>query len=211
MNEFALTSTGWTHAALVHRAASWLHTRLRCRVVLTEQTTGGGEIPDAIGWKFLTESHLIEAKVSRADFFADRLKPFRCVPATGMGTYRYFMVPAGIVTVDDLAAHCPGWGLLEVKGRSVYVTRKPIAQPAKNETQEIAQLTQALMQAQLRIEEPLHSWLTGPDSPVGRFRASQREERQRLKDAAAALPSEHARNRQWLLEQQPLTLSEIEL
>jgi hypothetical protein len=56
MDTLTLTSPDFTHAQLVQRAALWLRNNERCRVVLTEQTTGSGEIPDALGWKYLTES-----------------------------------------------------------------------------------------------------------------------------------------------------------
>jgi hypothetical protein len=125
-----------------------------------------------------THSYLIECKVSRSDFFADRAKPFRCEPALGMGLYRYFMAPSGVLTVDDLEEKCDGWGLLEVRGRSVFVLREAKPHTSHNQAEEIAQLVQALAQAQFRVPEPLHVWLTGPDSPVGKMREQQRQQRE---------------------------------
>ena len=49
----------------------------RCGVVLSEQACVSGEMPDAIGWKRANHSVLVECKVTRADFLADRGKPFR--------------------------------------------------------------------------------------------------------------------------------------
>jgi len=72
------------------------------------------EIPDAIGWK-TRASTLIECKSTRSSFRADSKKRCRRVfteyYAFGMGTRRYYMVPEGMINVQDLPR---GWGLLEV-------------------------------------------------------------------------------------------------
>ena len=65
-----------THGQLVERAVRWLRS-YRCGVVLSEQACVSGEMPDAIGWKRANHSVLVECKVTRADFLADRGKPFR--------------------------------------------------------------------------------------------------------------------------------------
>jgi hypothetical protein len=160
-----------THAQLVQRGAMWLRNRKNCRVVLAEQTTGRGEIADVVGWKFGNCSFLLECKVSRGDFFADRCKPFRVDPSLGMGSYRYFLAPTGVLAAEDVAGD---WGLLEVRGRSIFVLKEAQPQVAHNHPEEVALLVQALAQAQLRVSEPLHLWLTAPDSPVGEMRARQK-------------------------------------
>jgi len=104
-----------THAKLVDLAVRWLR-RYRCGVVLSEQACVSGEMPDAIGWKKQCHSVLIECKVSRADFLADRDKPFRQKPETGVGSERYYLTPRGLIHPEELPA---GWGLLEVRGRDV--------------------------------------------------------------------------------------------
>ena len=68
-----------THAKLVSIAVRWLR-RYRCGVVLSEQSCVSGEMPDAIGWKKACHSVLVESKVSRGDFLADRAKRFRQKP-----------------------------------------------------------------------------------------------------------------------------------
>lgn len=105
-----------SHAELVQRAARWLRGRMRCGVVLTERSAlhETGEIPDAIGWKS-GHAHVVECKVSRADFLADREKRHRLDPMRGMGRFRYYMVLPGVAK----AADCPaGFGLIEAQGRS---------------------------------------------------------------------------------------------
>lgn len=96
-------------------AVRWLR-RYRCGVVLSEQACVSGEMPDAIGWKKACHSVLIESKVSRADFLADRDKPFRKNPELGVGCERYYLAPRGLIRSDELPT---GWGLLEVCGREI--------------------------------------------------------------------------------------------
>lgn len=107
-----------THAELVALAERWLW-RQGCGVVLREfSTIATAEIPDAIGWR-IGVSILIECKASRADFLADRRKPFRANPEEGVGDWRFYLTPQGLVRPDELPE---GWGLLEAKGGRVYRT-----------------------------------------------------------------------------------------
>jgi hypothetical protein len=98
-----------THAQLVEKAVHWLR-RYRCGVVLSEQACVSGEMPDAIGWKRACHSVLVECKVTRSDFLADRAKPFRLKPEQGVGCERFYLVPSGLARREDLPQ---GWGLLE--------------------------------------------------------------------------------------------------
>jgi hypothetical protein len=107
------------HAFLVTRAVEWLR-RYRCGVVLSEQACVSGEMPDAIGWKRTCHSVLVECKISRADFLADRNKPFRVKPELGVGSERFYLAPKDLVNVEELP---PGWGLLEYQNRSIELVR----------------------------------------------------------------------------------------
>jgi hypothetical protein len=107
-----------THVQLVERAVRWLR-RYRCGVVLSEQACVSGEMPDAIGWKQACHSVLVECKVTRADFLADRSKPFRQKPEKGVGSERFYLAPAGLVKIEELPA---GWGLLEFRRGCVNLT-----------------------------------------------------------------------------------------
>ena len=73
-------------------------------------------MPDAIGWKKACHSVLVECKVSRADFLADREKPFRQKPESGVGCERFYLAPKGLIRLEELRS---GWGLLEVCGREI--------------------------------------------------------------------------------------------
>jgi hypothetical protein len=108
-----------THAQLVEKAVYWLR-RYRCGVVLSEQACASGEMPDAIGWKSACHSVLVECKVTRSDFLADRAKPFRLKPEHGVGCERFYLVPAGILCREELPA---GWGLLELCHNKIEITQ----------------------------------------------------------------------------------------
>jgi hypothetical protein len=109
-----------THASLVRKAVEWLRS-YRCGVVLSEQACVSGEMPDAIGWKRACHSVLVECKVSRADFLADRAKPFRLQPQIAVGCERFYLAPRGLIRGEELPA---GWGLLELHNRRIEVIRR---------------------------------------------------------------------------------------
>ena len=57
---------------------------------------------------------LIEAKTSRSDFLVDRKKPHRINPETGVGKWRYYICPTGLIKPTELPEK---WGLIYVNGR----------------------------------------------------------------------------------------------
>ena len=109
-----------THAHLVSKGVEWLR-RYGCGIVLSEQMCISGEAPDAIGWKGACRSVLVECKLTRSDFLADRSKPFRQNPELGLGCERWYLTPAGLLSPMDLPLH---WGLLEQNNRKLYVIAK---------------------------------------------------------------------------------------
>ncbi|MGX9960667.1 hypothetical protein ACW0US_18115 [Xanthomonas euvesicatoria] len=104
-----------THDELVQTGRRWLKAN-GCRAILHEPFRAGEpEQPDVIGWRDGV-SILIEAKASRSDFLADAKKPWRITPERGMGDWRFYIAPAGLIDPAELP---DGWGLLEVSGRRV--------------------------------------------------------------------------------------------
>lgn len=98
------------HDELCKIGETWLR-RQGCRVVLRDPFKAAvftGECPDVIGWRD-GHSILIECKVSRSDFLADKAKKFRITPELGMGDARLFLAPRGVIRIADLPT---GWGLL---------------------------------------------------------------------------------------------------
>jgi len=69
-------------------------------------------MPDALGWKQACHSVLVECKVTRSDFLADRAKPFRQKSEKGVGNERFYLAPPGMIKVEELPA---GWGLLQIQ------------------------------------------------------------------------------------------------
>jgi hypothetical protein len=143
-----------THADLVKLGLRWLSRR--CSVVFAEFATAGTwETPDVIGWR--SASTLIECKVSRSDFSADAKKPPRLYPEFGMGRYRYFLCPAGIISADELPDR---WGLLWVKDGRVYLQRSAAQFPEIADYAEVKFLVSMLRRAQVRLgDKPLSDWL----------------------------------------------------
>ncbi len=142
-----------THQALVELAVRWLRTTYRCGIVLSEQACCSGETPDVIGWKARCRSVLIECKVSRADFLADRNKPWRQDPQGALGCERFYMAPAGLIAPDELPA---GWGLLEVRGRNIEVavpcSKRKSLRSTDGLMNEMNLLLASLRRVEIRIE-----------------------------------------------------------
>ena len=129
---------------------AWLR-RYRCGVVLSEQACVSGEMPDAIGWKKTCHSVLVECKASRPDFIADRDKPVRRRPETGVGCERYYLAPKRLIRADEIPS---GWGLLEVNGRELEKT-KASAKNLRSEVgfgYEMNLLLASLRRVEVRIE-----------------------------------------------------------
>jgi hypothetical protein len=141
-----------THRQLVRLAEQWLRRHCRCGIVLSEQSCANGETPDVIGWKGKCRSILVECKVSRADFLADREKPFRMHPELGMGCERLYLTPAGLVDPGELP---PKWGLLECKGRELRLVVRPARNSQRAEAGlmwEMNLLLASLRRVEVRIE-----------------------------------------------------------
>lgn len=116
-------SKAFTHSELCDVAVRWLKRSCSqgghgCHVAFSEVKSGwSGEIPDAIGFRRMgygerDGSVLVEVKTSRSDFLADKKKPHRATG--GVGKFRYFMAPTGLIKVEELPEK---WGLIEVNSR----------------------------------------------------------------------------------------------
>jgi len=139
-----------THAQLVQKAVAWLRS-YRCGVILSEQACLSGEMPDAIGWKRACHSVLVECKISRADFLADRDKPFRRKQEVGLGCERFYLTPAGMLRLEELPA---GWGLLEYQNRKIKLLQ-PAARNLRTATgfrYEMNLLLASLRRVEVRVE-----------------------------------------------------------
>ena len=104
----------FTHNDLVEIGYKWCLSR--CAFAFKELNTINTETPDVIGFNS-TGSFLLEAKISKSDFIADKNKTFRQHTWMGMGDWRFFITPKDLITVNELPEM---WGLIEVnqKGKA---------------------------------------------------------------------------------------------
>lgn len=72
-----------------------------------------GEQPDVLGIASCGESILLEVKTSRSDFLADKKKPWRANPQRGIGDFRAYLTPKGLLCPEEVPY---GWMLWEVQG-----------------------------------------------------------------------------------------------
>lgn len=112
-----------THSNLCDIAVKWLKKPnskggAGCHIAVSEMAGGwSGEIPDAIGFRAAgwdDGSTVVEVKVSRSDFLADRNKPHRNGERLGMGKWRFYLCPEGLISPEEVPEK---WGL-------VYVTKR---------------------------------------------------------------------------------------
>jgi hypothetical protein len=140
------------HGDLVAKAVDWLRHSCHCGIILSEQYCATGEVPDAIGWKGLCRSVVIECKVSRADFLADASKSFRLKPQEGLGCERLYLAPAGLIAPSELPKD---WGLLEVARGKVKLVLKPGKRNQRSQVglmKEMNLLLASLRRVEVRIE-----------------------------------------------------------
>lgn len=139
-----------THAELVAAAHRWLAGSQRHPVVLSEPVRlTCSEVPDVIGWSANASCSLVECKTSREDFVADLRKPFRRDPCRGLGAFRWFFAPRGVLRLEEIPS---GWGLAELRvgdqgvGR-VFRIRPPTRFADHNIQGETSMLIQAVERA----------------------------------------------------------------
>lgn len=135
-----------THKLGVKRIAAWLSGTKRMAVVMAERVcTATTETPDAVAWGSRGESILVEVKVSRSDFLADKSKSFRRYEEQGVGVHRYFAAPAGLLKPEDMPE---GWGLLAIHQYQMRELLAPLAKPT-NRVAEVCMLVSAIRRLEL--------------------------------------------------------------
>jgi len=96
--------------------------RPACAVTITEMTTAISETPDVIGWTGTGSSFLLECKASISDFKADQNKAFRRHPSLGIGRFRFYLAPSGLLKPEQIPK---GWGLLNASNGGRITMTKP--------------------------------------------------------------------------------------
>ncbi|AVO22916.1 hypothetical protein HWB57_gp076 [Erwinia phage vB_EamM-Bue1] len=113
-----------THSEGCAIAAQYLKTKFNCGIVFIEPNPwANSEAPDAIGFRPNNTSILMEVKVSRGDFRSDFSKPHRVNAERGMGDYRFYVCPEGLIKPDELP---PKWGLFYFTARG---SLRPVVVP----------------------------------------------------------------------------------
>lgn len=101
-----------THTELCELGAKYLKSnknyRFRCQYVVVEFTTLCNEQPDVYGYRGGCQTVLLEVKMSRSDFKADKKKLHRAED-NGIGSSRYYLCPTNLISIDELPDK---WGLL---------------------------------------------------------------------------------------------------
>jgi len=113
-----VASNGLTHSKIIEYSRKVLKRpgeRWKCGITFSELSTAVSETPDVLGF-YSGGASLIEAKASRSDFLSDKKKMFRRRPKNGMGNYRFYACPTGLIKEKELPK---SWGLIYVseKGR----------------------------------------------------------------------------------------------
>ena len=116
------------HKELTIKASKWLKKHSNnaqvsnCPTIAIDMVSlnSTGEVPDVIGWSY-SYSVLIEVKVSRSDFLADKKKKFRVHSELGMGQMRFYCCTENMIKEDELPE---GWGLLYLVGKRIVFIKQ---------------------------------------------------------------------------------------
>lgn len=110
-----------THQKLVNITAQWASNFLKFPLVLKEpKCILSREIPDVLAFR-ANGSLLIECKMSREDFFADFKKPERCGNVLGLGNYRVYAAPEGLLEINDIPKK---WGFIEITHNQKVIVKR---------------------------------------------------------------------------------------
>lgn len=133
-----------THKQLIQRISIWAKNTKKLPLVVSELCTSNYEHPDVIAFNRKGVSILVECKVSRSDFLADKKKIFRKNPDMGMGNFRYYACPLGVIRPEEVPEH---WGLLYVE-KNVKI-KKEVERFEPNKYTEISLLVSAMKRLEI--------------------------------------------------------------
>jgi hypothetical protein len=133
-----------THGHLVARAQRWVRSQRYPIVLADVRSNAISEQPDVIGFRTSGDTCVVECKTSRSDFRRDEKKFVRS-SSLGMGYYRWYFVPAGLIVAGDIPD--VRWGLAWLRGDRVKIVRKPEPVFERNMVDEQRLLVTALRRA----------------------------------------------------------------
>lgn len=126
-----MSKTDSLHYELCCKAATWIrqprnrekwHNQYQLSVV--ELVCTGKELTDVYATNGEI-SCIIEAKTSHQDFEVDGAKYTRLRPDEGLGDFRYYLCPEGLIKENELP---PYWGLLYYKDGKIVKVKSAIQQ-----------------------------------------------------------------------------------
>ena len=117
-----------THNELVTLSHKFVLKNMSCGFSVKEMKTTCKEIVDVLGFGAWNHSILLEIKVSRSDFLADRKKSFRINPSEGVGKYRFYVCPKNLIQVEDLPDN---WGLIWKENTKLEIVFNPYCKNPK--------------------------------------------------------------------------------
>lgn len=117
----------FSHSDLVDITAAKVERLFGCGMVLKEpKSMSLNFIPDVFAVKKGGVTFQFEIKVSRGDFLKDKSKPHRTTPSADVGTYRYYVVPTGLIQPEDplLTLGDSNWGLIWVSKKGQFSIKR---------------------------------------------------------------------------------------
>ncbi len=111
------------HDELVKRGVKWLKNNqvsiMRFPIILPEFRCYANSIPDVIGLNH-NRTAVIECKISRADYLADKNKGHKRYRFQ-LGNYRYYLCPANLLLPNEING---GWGLLYCHPHKITIEKE---------------------------------------------------------------------------------------
>lgn len=117
-----------THTEVIDIVYPFVLKRFGCGVAFKELKTISSECADVIGFGSYQHSILVEVKISRSDFHADKKKTFRIRPQNGIGRFRFYACPERLIKPEDLPFN---WGLIWIVNGKCEVIVNPYAKTTK--------------------------------------------------------------------------------
>jgi hypothetical protein len=117
-----------THKELVNLSYKFVLKNMSCGFAVKELKTTEKEIVDVLGFGAWNHSVLIEVKVSRSDFLVDKKKSFRINTEEGVGKYRFYCCPKGLINIEDLPEN---WGLIWENESKLEIVFNPYSKNLK--------------------------------------------------------------------------------
>lgn len=114
-----------------------------------------GEQPDVMSIRGLNDVVIIEVKISRSDFFADKKKPWRNGSHLGMGTQRIYLTPPNLLKPTEIPF---GWQLWEIHPRGKGHIIKVIKGEVKRVKRSKNEVYSATVWEYPNMDDPKERW-----------------------------------------------------